>query len=190
MMLNILVESNISAILLLKLMDPELQAGLVEFRCAYPSSSLYSAAKTLRQFRREPVAIVLDAGSTEPKMADHIRDEAAEVIGESTAAPLRILVAVPSLDSLAFRRPDAVRRAYANATSEMIDLGLVSPGDALLRLSPIADYHQSLLEIISNLNSSDIAALRLESPVRELLEFLAGLGLNGGVVHAATAVSS
>jgi hypothetical protein len=71
----------------------------------------------------------------------------------------------------------------------MIDLGLVSPGDALLRLSPIADYHRSLLEIISNLNSSDIATLRLESPVRGLLEFLAGLGLKGGVVHAATAVS-
>jgi hypothetical protein len=48
-------------------------------------------------------------------------------------------------------------------------------------------YHQSLFKIISNLDSSDIAALRLEAPVRDLLEFLSEVGLNGGVVHSAAA---
>jgi hypothetical protein len=184
---NVIIASNTSALLLLKLMEPEQNAGVVEFRAAYPSSSLYSAAKTLREFRREPVAVVLDAGSTDSRIADRIRGEAGEVIGESTAAPLRILVAIPYLDSLVFRRPDAVRRVYPSATPERIDLGLVSPDDALLRLSPIADYHQSLFKIISNLDSSDIAALRLEAPVRDLLEFLSEVGLNGGVVHSAAA---
>ena len=105
MTLNVLVGSNTTAILLLKLMEPEQQAELVTFRCAHPTSSLYAAAKTLLEIRNEPVALVLDADSTEPRMAARVRDEAAEVIGESAAAaPLRILVAVPAVESLLFRR--------------------------------------------------------------------------------------
>ncbi len=172
-MISVLVGSNTAAMLLVNLMEPEQQAGLVEFRCAHPTSSLYAAAKTLLEIRNEAVALVLDADSTEPTMAARVRDEAAEVIGESAfAAPLSILVAVPAVESLLFRRPDAVRRAYSHATSDVIDLGLVSPGDALQKLNGASDRYQASLAIITKLNDDDIAFLRNESPVRDLLEFL------------------
>ncbi len=172
-MLHVLVESNSSAMLLATLIEHEQLAGLVEVRCSYPTSSLHSAAKTLLQIRYEPVALVLDADSTEPKMAARVRDEAAEVIGESGAvASLRILVAVPALDALLFRRPAAIRRAYSDTTSDSIELGLVSPGDALRKISGASSRHQASVAIIATLNADDIAALRNESPVRELLEFI------------------
>ncbi len=172
-MVHVLVASNTSAMLLRKLMAPEQGAGLVNVRSAHPASSLYSAAKTLLQVRGEPVAIVLDADSTEPAMAARARDEAAEVIGEPADAPaFRILVAVPALESLLFRRPEAVRRAYANTPSELIDLGLVSPGDAFRKMAGASDRHQAAFSIITQLDAEDIAALRGVSPARELLEFL------------------
>ena len=172
-MLNVLVGSNTATMLLLKLTEPEQQAGLIKFRCAHPSSSLYSAAKTLLQIRNEPVALVLDANSTEPTMEARARDEAADVIGESSVtARLRILVAVPSVESLLFRRPEAVRRAYGNTAAYLIEVGLVSPGDALKKMEGASDRYTAAVAIISQLNADDIAALRDEFPVRRILEFL------------------
>jgi len=187
-MLNVLVESNTDAMLLLKLLGPEQQARLVEFRCAHPTSSLYAAVKTLLEIRNEPVAIVLDADSTEPSTVARVRDEAAEVIGESAAAaPLRILVAVPAVESLLFHRAEAVRRAYGNVASDLIDLGLVSPREALQKMNGAANRYQASFTIITKLNDDDIAALRVESPVRELLEFLDELkGSGAKSVVAAT----
>jgi hypothetical protein len=187
-MLNVLVGSNTAGMLLSKLMGPEQGAGLVVFRCAHPTSSLYSAAKTLLVIRREPVAIVLDADSTEPGAAAQVREEASEVVGESAAAaPLRIIVAVPAVESLLFRRPEAVRRAYGNTPSELIELGLVSPGNALERLNGATDRYNASFTIITNLNQEDIAALRDEPPVRELLEFLNELKASGATAIAAAA---
>ena len=106
-------------------------------------------------------------------MAARAREDAAEVIGEAAdSSTFRILVAVPALESLLFRRPEAVRRVYVSTSSELIDLGLVSPGDALRKMAGASDRHQASFAIIGALNAEDIAALRDESPARELLEFL------------------
>jgi len=184
-MINVLVGSNTAATLLLKLMRPEQQAGLVNVRCAHPSSSLYSAAMTLLVIRNEPVALVLDADSTEPTMAARVRNEAAEVIGASATASLRILVAVPSVESLLFRRAEAVRRAYGNTATHLIELGLISPGDALRKMNGTSDRYHASAAIMAKLNAADIAALRVESPVRELLEFVDELKGSGAKSAAA-----
>ena len=173
MMMTVLASSNTATMLLLRLMRPEQEAESVEFRCAHPASSLYSAAKTLLVIRKQPVAIVLDADSTEPQMADRAKDEALEVIGESaTNAPLRILVAVPAIESLLFFRADAVHRAFGSIPSDLIELGLVSPGDALQRLQSGVDRYAASVKAITHLNQDDIDLLRTKSPVRELLKFL------------------
>ena len=172
-MTNVLVASNGSALLLKTLMAPEQRSGLVVIRCVPIPSSLYASAKTLLQVRNEPVALVLDANSTEPMMAARARDEAAEVIGVSAdASTFRILVAVPALEALLFRRRAAVCRAYGNATPEWIELGLVSPGDAFRKMSGPADRSVAATAMIAHLDAADIASLREESPVAELLDFL------------------
>ena len=178
-MLNILVGSNTAGMLLLKILEPENTAGLVKFRFAQPMSSLYSAAKTLLEVRNEPVAVVLDADSTVHSMADRVRQEAQEVIGDSAnGAPLRIIVAVPAVEALLFRIPDAVKRAYGNTTRELIELGLVSPGDALRKMQGAPDRYHASSTIVINLNVGDCKTLRSEPPVRELLEFLDELQLS------------
>ena len=139
-MLHTLAESNTAALLLSKTLREEQAAGLIEIRTAGPPSSLYAAARTLLAVRFEPVALVLDAGSTDPEAGRQQRRAAEEVVGEaSEAAPLRILVAVPALESLLFLRPAAVERAFGPVAEDLLELGRLSramPSGNLTRTAP------------------------------------------------------
>jgi len=171
MTLHALVESNMAAILLVKTLREEQEAGFVEIRASVPRSSLYAAARTLLAVRCEPVALVLDAGSTDPEAARRRQQAAEEVIGEAAgAAPLRVLVAVPALESLLFLRPAAVERAFGPSAKDLMELGRVSPRDALERLDP-SGCAIAAFKLVGALDDDDLVALRAEPPIRELLEF-------------------
>jgi hypothetical protein len=117
MTLHALVESDTSAFLLSKLLHHEQESGLVEIRASAMPPSLYAAARILLAVRNEPVALVLDANSTDPETARRRQQDAEEVIGATTlAAPLRILVAVPALEALRFLHPSALARAFPPAS--------------------------------------------------------------------------
>ncbi len=185
-MLHILVDSNTGEALLVKLLQAEQRAGSIRIRSSTIRSSLYSSARTLLMLRKEPVAVVLDADSTRSGVADLRRQSAEEVIGEAAGvAPLRILVAVPAMEALVFRRPDAIARAYGQVPQSLIELGLVSPWTALEKLDRTASTDQVSLNIVKELDDADVSALRAESPVRELLEFLGELQHDGAAVAAA-----
>jgi hypothetical protein len=185
-MLHVLTESESEAALLARILEAEHRAGAVESRRAAPPSSLYSAARTLLAVRNEPVAVLLDAGSTAPEAADRRRLAAEEVIGEAAgAAPSRILVAVPALEALLFRRPDALARAYGTISPGLLELGRVSPRDALEKLDPSGSASRASCDIIRALDDHDIAALRAESPIRDLLEFLGESQRRGAATAAA-----
>jgi hypothetical protein len=184
-MLHILVDSNSGDVLLAKLLQAEQQAGSIRIRSSKIRSSLYGSARGLLVVRKEPVAVVLDADSTRPGVADLRRQDAEEVIGKTAgAAPLKILVAVPALEALVFLRPDAVARAYGPVPQSLIELGLASPWTALEKLDRTASSEQVSLNIIEELDSADVTALRAESPVRELLEFLGEVQHHGAVAVA------
>jgi hypothetical protein len=186
-MLHILVDSKTAEFLLVKLLQPEQQAGSLQCRFAAPMSSLYASARTLLIVRNEPVAVVLDAESTYPRVAAQQRQAAEEVIGDAAwRAPLRILVAVPAVDALLFRRPDAVARAYGPVPQSLLELGRISPRDAFAKLDSTVSLEQVALKIIHELDDADIAALQAESPMRELLEFLDELQRDGMVAAAAS----
>jgi hypothetical protein len=181
MALHVLVESNTSAALLAKTLSREAEAGLVEVRASGTPSSLYAAARTLLAVRNEPVALVLDADSTDPEAARRRLQDAEEVIGATAdAAPLRILVAVPALEALLFRRPAALERAFPKAGGDLAELGKVSPRDALARLDPTWGGAHAAFELIKILNDDDIKALREEEPLRALLAFLKDLQVAAG----------
>lgn len=172
-MLHALVESNTAAMLLLMTLQEEQAAGLVEIRTAGPASSLYAAARTLLAVRCEPVALLLDADSTDPEAERRRRQVAEEVLGEATgAAPLRILVAVPTLESLLFLRPAAVERAFGPVAEDVLELGRLSPRDALKKLDPNGSEYHASLSLIRALDDADVTALRHVPPIRELREFL------------------
>ncbi len=185
-MLHVLVDSNTGEVLLARLLHAEQQAGSIRIRSFTIRSSLYGSARTLLMLRKEPVAVVVDADSSRPGVADRRRQDTGEVIGEAAyAAPLLILVAVPAMEALVFRRPDAVARAYGPVSQDLIELGLVSPWTALEKLDRTVSSDQVSLNIVKELDDADVMALRAESPVRELLEFLGELQHDGAVVAAA-----
>ena len=175
---HVLVESNQSAIMLAKLLSAEQEAGLIEIRAAGPSSSLYSAARTLLAVRGEPVALLLDADSTYPEAVARRRLTAEEVVGDvASSAPLRVLVAVPALEALLFLRPDPVARAFGAAASNehVLELGRLNPREALKRLDPGGHWWTASLNLVRTLDDGDIAELRSTPPIHELLEFLRDL---------------
>jgi hypothetical protein len=172
-MLHALVESNTAAMLLLKTLQEEQAVGLVDIRAAGPASCLYAAARTLLAVRCEPVALVLDADSTDPEADRRRRQAAEEVLGEATgAAPLRILVALPALESLLFLRPATVERAFGPVAEDVLELGRLSPRDALKKLDPNRSEYHASLNLIRALDDADITALRDVPPIRELRAFL------------------
>ena len=131
-------------------------------------------------------AVVLDADSTVPRAVISRQQGAEEVIGEAVwAAPSRILVAVPSLEALLFRRPDAVARAFGPVSEIVVRLGRISPHDAYEELGKGTSGPQAAFEIIQALDDDDVAALRAESPIRELVEFLVELRRDGLVAAGA-----
>jgi hypothetical protein len=175
---HVLVESNQSAFMLARLLSAEYEAGLIEIRATGPSSSLYSAARTLLAIRGEPVALLLDADSTYPEAVARRRLTAEEVVGDvASSAPLRVLVAVPALEALLFLRPHPIARAFGEAASDerMLELGRLNPREALKRLDPGRDWWTASLNLVLTLNDGDIAELRSTPPIDELLEFLRDL---------------
>jgi hypothetical protein len=172
---HVLVESNQSAFLLAKLLNSEQEAGLIEIRAAAPSSSLYSAARTLLAVRGEPVALLLDADSTDPEAVARRRLTAEEVVGDvASSAPLRVLVAVPALEALLFQHPDPVARTFGAAAADqhMLDLGRLNPREALKRLDPAGHWWTASLNLVRSLDDKDIAELRSTPQIHELLQFL------------------
>src|SRR5205807_2290515 len=135
----------------------EQQAGSVELRSVAERSSLYGAARAWLIMRKEPVAVMLDAESTYPRVADRQRQDAEEVIRMVTSgAPLQVLVAVPALEALLFRQPDAVARAYGPVPPSLLELGLISPRDAFQKLDPNVSIEQVSLNIIKELDDADV----------------------------------
>jgi hypothetical protein len=178
MTVHVLVESNQAAIMLAKLLNAEQQAGQIEIRAARPSSSLYSAARTLLALRGEPVALLLDADSTDPQSATRRRLTAEEVVGDvAGSASLRILVVVPALEALLFRRPDPVAKAFGAAAKneQLLELGRLNPREALKRLDPAGHWWTASLNLVRSLTDEDVTALRSAPPIDELLQFLKDL---------------
>jgi hypothetical protein len=186
---HVLVESNQSAIVLAKLLSAEQEAGLIEISASAPSSSLYSTARTLLAVRGEPVALLLDADSTNPEAVARRQFTAEEVVGDvASSAPFRVLVAVPALEALLFLRPDPVARAYGAAASDerMLELGRMNPREALKRLDPAGHGWTASLNLVRSLDDGDIAELRSSPPIHELLEFLRDLHCSEVAANAGT----
>ncbi len=143
-------------------------------------SSIYSTARTLLAVRQEPVALVLDASATDPPTVSERRQAIQEVIGEAASrAPFHLLLAVPALQSLLFTRPVLIARAFGEGADDdgrISDIGRLSPREAYKRLGPVGSELSTAAKLMAALGAEDIAALRQESPIRELVAFLTEVG--------------
>ena len=176
MKLHVLVGSEADAALLRRLLEDEIRAGTIGVFEAHPASSLYSAARTLITVRNQPVALVVDSGSTEPSAAALARASAEEVVGSSSGLLFRVLVGTPALKAILFHRGEAVRRAFPGSSELAVEIGRVSPRDGFLRLDPANDGRDAYSAVVGALARQDVEALRRSPPIRDVLEFLDELG--------------
>jgi DNA-binding MarR family transcriptional regulator len=180
---HILLESLFDMRLVKRLLEHEGRSIDLHFKMGSPSSSLYSSARTLLAVVGEPVALVLDAETTSPSAVSRQRQAVEEVIGSTAKrSPFRLLMAVPSLEALLFTRPALLVRAFGDRADDggrSQELGRLSPRDAYARLDPGGPEGAGFSKLLQALDDEDVAALREESPIRELIAFLAEVGQPG-----------
>jgi hypothetical protein len=135
-----------------------------------PLSSIYSTARTLLAVRHEPVALVLDAGATDPDTVSERRQSIEEVIGETASrAQFLPLVAVPALIARVFGEG-------ADQYGHIADIGRLIPREAYKRLDPAQSETSVATRLIEALDDEDVATLREDSLVRELIAFVTEVG--------------
>ena len=98
-------------------------------------------------------------------------------------APFLLLVAVPALESLLFTRPGLVARVFGEGADDgghVLEIGRLSPREAYTRLDPHGLEDAAFDKMLESLDDDDVAALREESPVRELIAFVTEVGSPAG----------
>jgi hypothetical protein len=170
---SVLTERNIDGMVLATLIAEEQQRDDIAIEVV-GKSDIYSYARTLLAVKRIPVAVVIDAHSPEPEMAQERQSSAEEVIGAAAfGVPFRVIVAVPELEILFFQRPELLRRVFGQAVSDhLMELAQLSPRRALEKLAPDKPPQGVRLELLKEMDAADIHALRETELIQDLLEFI------------------
>ncbi len=171
---SVLTEANFDGMLLATLLGDEENRDGIEIRVVSGLSSGYSFARTMLAVKRIPVAVVIDADSPEQEVASERQRSAEEVLGDAAAGvPFRVIVAVPELEILFFKRPQLLKKVYGKSVTALItELGKVSPRRALQKLDPDLNYEHLRFKILKAMDEEDIKALRATALIKELLSFL------------------
>jgi len=177
---NVLVESPSDVMLMTRLLDAESQTFDVRFKDTGWGTYRYASAQTLLIDRRQPVALVINTQTTHPGLVTDQRLLAEDLIGPSVRSKsFRQLIAEPSLQALFFTRPGLIARAFGDGADEgghILELGRLSHQYAYKRLDPGGTEESTFLKLFQALDEDDIAALRQESPIRELIAFVTEVG--------------
>lgn len=185
---SVFTDSSFSMKLIKRLIREEV--GSLDLRIVYsaPMSTLYSGVLTRLAVLGEPVALVLDTETTDPAAVTRRRQSAEEVIGDAAArAPFRMLLAVPSLESLLFTRPSLLARAFGDRADDggrSQELGRLSPRDAYKRLDPEGAEGSAFNKLLQAMEDDNVISLREESPIRELIAFVTEVGSPAATVSS------
>ncbi len=171
---TVLTEGNFDGMFLATLIAEEQDRYGIEIRAVGGKSSVYSFARTLLAVKRIPVAVVIDADSPEPEVAEERQRTAEEVIGDvASGIPFRVIVAVPELEILFFRRPELVRRVFGEVVNDhLMELAQLSPRRALQRLASDKSIEVARVKLLKAMDNDDLRAIREMDTVQNLLTFV------------------
>lgn len=174
MSVSVLAESNFDGMLLSTLLAEEQKAGAVEVGVAHGLTSGYSLARTMLAVKRKPVAVVIDADSPEPEVATERKRRAEEVLGDAAGGvPFRVIVAVPELEVLFFKRLNLLKKAFGKKGDEhVIELAQLSPRRAIKKLAPDEPYEKARFQLLRAMTPADVKALRGTDLIQDLLDFI------------------
>ncbi len=171
---TVLTEGNFEGMFLATLIAEEQHLYDIEIKAVGGMSSVYSFARTLLAVKRTPVAVVIDADSPEPDVAAERQRSAEEVIGDAASGiPFRVIVAVPALEILFFRRPELLGRVFGAAINDhLMELAELSPRHALRKLASDKQFEAVRLELLKAMDAEDLRAIREMDIVQDLLAFV------------------
>lgn len=141
------------------------------------NSGLPSYARTVAITRRKPIAVLMDADSTNPeKIAEDIQGLEELIRLANWTIPLKVVAAVPAIEAWFFAAPEVIARVLGQPIpSEFLPFGKMDPKGVLQHFAQKAGKQWDTAAAIRQLDAADIAKIRAVPEVAELSGFLAGV---------------
>jgi hypothetical protein len=159
--------------LLRRILPGELLSN-VEIIPAGGLSAIKSLARSLIVRRQAPVVIVMDADVITPEQVEERLKDTEEIV-ESVAVntPVKVILAVPSIETIFFQDVSLLSRLLGYAPSQdMLSLAIYQPWQALRELISQSKKYQGQSQLIEQLTDEDLEILRKTSVIQEIIQFL------------------
>jgi hypothetical protein len=168
----LVVEGELDAHILRRLLPVDVVRG-TEFVVAQGSYAVQSLATTLLGVRRRPLALVVDADTTNPSIVQEKVDLLRYLVRPAAGnVPYAVFVAVPQIEVVLLHDRSLFERLVGKQLSDLEwRLALLSPKEAITNLVGSAT---SMEAIVLSLTDEDAKVLRQHPLVKELSDFLSG----------------
>ncbi len=169
----IVCEGGRDAQILKRLLPKEL-VGNVEIVAAGELSAVKSLARSLVVRRQSPVAIVADADATIPEQVEQRLKDTEEIVRNiAVNTPVKVILAVPTLEVIFFQDVSLLSRLLGYAPSQdILNLGAYQPWQALKQLISQSNHLQSQSQLVEQLTNEDLEVLRKAPVIQEVIQFL------------------
>jgi hypothetical protein len=169
----IVCEEEHDAHVLKRLLSEEL-VGNVEIVAAGGLSAVKSLARSLVVRRQSPVAIVADADATIPEQVEQRLKDTEEIVENiAVNTPVKVILAVPTLEIIFFQDVSLLSRLLGYTPSQdLLSLAVHQPWQALNQLISQSKNLQSQSQLVDQLTTEDLEALRQAPVIQEIVQFL------------------
>lgn len=156
---------------------PEEALSDTEVLVAGGKSGIPSYAHTIGLTRRRPIAVLIDADSTDPDSIRQAMQRMEEAIWLGSAlVPTKVVAAVPVIEAWFFAAPEAIARVLGQPIpGDFLPFGKMDPKGVLQHFAQKAGKQWDTAAAIRQLDPDDIAKIRALPEVAALSGFLAAV---------------
>ncbi len=168
----IVVEGEADADLIRRLIPAEFSDGIAVV-AAEGRSSAVSLSRTILGARQTPTALVVDSDTTSDALANEQKTMLNDLLRSAAGAtPYLVALAIPETEAILFSAPEVLERIIGASLSETDRItARFRPKETLARLIRPAGL-ASVADLLSRLSESDLARLRCDRLVADLIDFI------------------
>ena len=170
----LITEAELDAQILSKVLPAELSKD-VQIMIGDGIAGTQSKARSLVVTSPWPVAMVVDADSSEPEAVRARRDSLKEVVGSVAGrTPFSVFVAAPQLPIIFFQAPSILMRLYPDLATKpyILEVAEDSVNAAMKQLDPTKKPSDIYNAILREIRADDLPLLHKTPLVSELIGFL------------------
>lgn len=169
----IVTEGESDRALLERVFRTELRAGVVEIVTSRGGTAALSTARTLVAVRKAPVALVIDADTTDERRIEERRDYLAEALrAASPGTSWKIFLAVPELEAVLFDDPSVIEWTLGvHVTDAHRQLAKFQPKHVLEGLF-LQKHIRTRIDFVNRMPETAVQSLRESTLIKEIREFL------------------